>query len=321
MMDVYQFSTLPCDAVHAAVGDLSQWQRAARPRSRDLLRQHATPRQTDKQKAQQHTAGHALLAAASGLTVALVCRKSSRADHAQRLFNRTRRHVLEPNEYEGVEEFEPINVYKKLKADFIGAWGSLGDGDFALRLFGIFVVGLVPGAYFGNLVFQTDDPETGQLVPINAAAAALVASTIGFSFLLMILVVLAFKWDEVNKLLQRSQYVVEYDPTQKMDFGSGSGGAYSYNQVKTQEDIDRDRLLANYETEPAIGRIRVYLLATLPAIATSLAGSATLGEIRKAAPEKEEEGDNVALVDGAWKFVPKQKKKVCGTGCVPGLED
>jgi len=106
-----------------------------------------------------------------------------------------------------------------------------------------------------------------------------------------------------------------------MDFGSGAGGAYSYNQVKTQEDIDRDRLLANYETEPAIGRIRVYLLATLPAIATSLAGSATLGEIRKATEEEEDFDEGVALVDGNWKFVKKQKKKVCGTGCIPGLED
>lgn len=255
------------------------------------------------------------------MTFSIVCRRSSRAYHAPRLSQCTCRRALEPNEYDGVEDFEPINVYKKLKEDFIGAWGSLGDGDFALRLFGIFIVGVVPGATFGNAVFQTDDPETGQLVPRNAAAAALLASTIGFSVLLLILVFLAFRWDEVNKLLQRSKYVVEYDPTTKMDFGSGSGGAYSYTQVKTQEDIDRDRLLATYETEPAIGRIRVYLLATLPAIATSLAGSATLGEIRKAAPEEEEEGEEAALVDGTWKFVKKQKKKVCGTGCLPGLDD
>uniref|UniRef100_A0A7S4STS9 Uncharacterized protein n=1 Tax=Alexandrium monilatum TaxID=311494 RepID=A0A7S4STS9_9DINO len=217
---------------------------------------------------------------------------------------------------EAAKEFEPVAEYRALKDDMLSSWGFLGDQDFAIRALAVFIAGLVPGISFGAAVFPLRSEETGELLVRNTVAASLLGAFLALCLLLAVIYRLAGQWDSVNKLLQRRAYYVEYDPTKKMDYGSGSGGAYSFKQAKSEKEMERDRLLAEYETEPAVSRLRVYLLGTLAAAGSAIAGSLSVGgEIGLAREEEEEEEE-----DEVSAMFYKGKKTVCKEGCIPGLE-
>jgi len=222
-----------------------------------------------------------------------------------------------PNSQEAqdaAKEFEPVSEYRALKEDTLASWGFLNDQDFALRVLAVFAVGLVPGVAFGVAVFPAQN-EDGELLVRNIAAASLLGAFLALCLLLAVVFRLAGQWDSVNKLLQRKRYFVEYDPTKKLDYGSGSGGAYSFTQTKAQKDVDRDRLLAQYETEPVVSRLRVYLVGTLAATVSAFAGSVSVGgEIGLAKEEEEEEEDEES------QLYYRAKKTECKAGCLPGLE-
>ena len=79
----------------------------------------------------------------------------------------------------------------------------------------------------------------------------------------------------MDRALRKEKFTVEYDPTAKMDYTSGPGGAYSYEQVKSKKAVQRDQLIAQYDVDPALTRVRSYLAASLLA---SLSASVKNGE-------------------------------------------
>eukprot|EP00930_Biecheleria_cincta_P037386 TRINITY_DN25659_c0_g1_i1.p1 TRINITY_DN25659_c0_g1~~TRINITY_DN25659_c0_g1_i1.p1 ORF type:complete len:205 (-),score=28.70 TRINITY_DN25659_c0_g1_i1:103-717(-) len=203
-----------------------------------------------------------------------------------------------------------------LKADPLCSWGFLNEQDFLLRFAGMFGIAFTLGFCLTCSIFPPTSVE-GSLVLRNILADVMYSCVGAFVFVLLLTIAIARRWDAVNKGLARGSYVIEYDPTKQMNYDSGGGGAYAYKKTKSKKDQERDKLLADYETEPVVSRLRVYLLQSFGASAVCLAaGIAAGGEARIAEDEDEDEqdGSNPVIYD------PKKSKKKCGSGCIPGLE-
>jgi len=151
----------------------------------------------------------------------------------------------------------------------------------------VFAGACVPGLAFMSAVFPFADT-AGGLAFKNIVADVFFAMFIGALVVVGILLYMAQQWTEVDKGLRKSKFAVEYDPTAKMDYTSGPGGAYSYQQVKSKKVAERDKLISQYDVEPAIARIRSFLAASLLAALVTPALGSSLGAEMKLAPPQED---------------------------------
>lgn len=211
-------------------------------------------------------------------------------------------------------DFEPIAEYNELRDNVIGSWGFLADNEFAMRLAGVFVPLFLLALVITSGVYPPVDEEDGELLVRNIFASGLFASVVGLIVVFVVLLAIALQWDRVNKVLLQRSFTVE---GRSMDQSSGDGGYYGYDQVKTDKDARRDKLLSNYETEPALRRVRFYLLGTAVATAAAwVGGSAVCGEMRMAPPieegeEKEQQEDWRTYTSGGanWSYAVQQKRR------------
>jgi len=186
---------------------------------------------------------------------------------------------------QGSENFEPIAEFKAIKENPVGSWGFLDDMDFAKRTATLFAAAFLVGAVFMSWVFPPLDASVG-LVVKNLLADAFFAAGIGAVVVVTAILYMGQQWSNVDRALRKEKFTVEYDPTAKMDYTSGPGGAYSYEQVKTTKAAQRDRLIAEYDVEPALTRVRSYLAASLLAsLAMPALGSSMGAEMNMAPPE------------------------------------
>jgi len=134
------------------------------------------------------------------------------------------------------------------------------------------------------------------------------------------------QWSNVGKALRSRQFYVEFDPTAKMGYDSGSAGAYSYKQLKSTDEEERDILLADFEVEPVVTRAKVYLASALACAVVSGVGGglvdaemAIVEEVTEMAPAEAEvlEDPMSPQFFDVSKVKPKKK---CGAGCVPGID-
>lgn len=218
------------------------------------------------------------------------------------------------------EDLAPFKEFQMLKTDPLCSWGFLSEQDLFLRFAGVFGSVFILGIFLTTSIFPPTSLE-GALVLRNVLAAVLYSGFGALVFVLLITIAIARRWDIVNKGLARGAYVIEYDPTKQMNYDSGSGGAYAYKKTKSKKDQERDKLLADYETEPVVSRLRLYLLQSFGAsLVCLISGIAVGGETRLAAEEEEEKyGAIYDAKSSSWK-TGKISKKKCGSGCIPGLE-
>lgn len=187
---------------------------------------------------------------------------------------------------QGSENFEPIAEFKAIKENPIGNWGFLDDTDFLQRTGLLFGAASLVGVLFMSLVFPPFDASVG-VVTANVLADFFFAAGLGAVVVTAALLYMGQQWSNVGRALRKSKFTVEYDPTAKMDYTSGPGGAYSYEQVKSQKAADRDRLIAEYDVEPALTRLRSYLAATLLASLALPAVGSSMGAQMSMAPEED----------------------------------
>lgn len=206
---------------------------------------------------------------------------------------------------------DPMLRYQRLKDDFFGSWNFVSDGDFAVRIVGVFAFGfLLSTALLVNIYPPLDD-ETGDIAFNNIAASFLFGCGSSFLGVVGFLVWLGGNVDSVNRLLRAKAIVMEVDPTE--DRSSGTMGYYTTQNKKTKQDVKRDKLVAVYATEPALSRVRTYLLGALVCSVVAWTGGGSVGgEMRLAAADEEEENGIYKDTSGADNI------KACKAGCLPG---
>jgi len=243
------------------------------------------------------------------------CRAASAASSVLLVLRRFRvqRIAIDPEAKQAAEVLAPVKEYQALKTDFVASWGFLSEEDLVQRFLLVFVVGALPSFALAAAVYPLE-AQGGGIALQNLLAASCYSFLGGSSLVFFAVVRFIGQWDTVNKLLSRRSYTVEYDPTAKMGYDSGSGGAYAVTVKKGEKEQNRDTLLAAYETEPVVARGRVYLLGSLGAnVIAFIAANSAGGQFTAEREEQEEE-------DPVKKLFYKSKKKVCGAGCLPGLE-
>eukprot|EP00929_Paragymnodinium_shiwhaense_P059182 TRINITY_DN29633_c0_g2_i1.p1 TRINITY_DN29633_c0_g2~~TRINITY_DN29633_c0_g2_i1.p1 ORF type:complete len:336 (-),score=86.40 TRINITY_DN29633_c0_g2_i1:276-1283(-) len=201
----------------------------------------------------------------------------------------------------GQENFEPIAEFRAIRDNTVGSWGFLDDEEFAIRIVTVFGGAFVPGLAFMSAVFPFTDT-AGGLALKNVVADFFFAAFISSVAVLGVLLYMAQQWSTVDKALRKEKYTVEYDPTAKMDYTSGPGGAYSYQQVKSQKAVQRDRLIAEYDVEPALNRLRTFLAASVVAVLVMPAVGSSMGAEMKLAPPEEEEVPKLGDTGRLWRL-------------------
>jgi len=199
-------------------------------------------------------------------------------------------------------EFDPIIEYKRVQEDPIGSWSFLEDGEFATRILGVAGVAFLPSLLLTTIVYPPTDEEgvIFQNMFASFAYAFAIASAVTFLLLLRIGGLL----DPLNKNLLAKSYVVEdsRDSRQRGSMSPGDGGFYSEVRTKPEDERQRDKLLGEYTTAPAMTRLRKYLVGSIACLAVGWVGGGFSGAEMRADMEPEEE-------EGA-----------CGFGCIPGVE-
>ncbi|CAK9090177.1 Uncharacterized protein SCF082_LOCUS42537 [Durusdinium trenchii] len=117
-------------------------------------------------------------------------------------------------------------------------------------------VAFVPSILLSVTVFPPSDEEGIFLPNMLAAFAYGLGLTMAVSFLLLLRI--SSLLDPLNKGLKATSYLVE-DSRNKRSL-PGDGGYYSEVRQKTKEEVQRDQLLGEYQTNPAMGRLRKYLV-------------------------------------------------------------
>ncbi|CAK9107779.1 unnamed protein product [Durusdinium trenchii] len=192
--------------------------------------------------------------------------------------------------------FDPIAEYKRVQSDPLGSWGFLEEEEFAQRMASFTAVAFVPSILLSVTVFPPSDEEGIFLPNMLAAFAYGLGLTMAVSFLLLLRI--SSLLDPLNKGLKATSYLVE-DSRNKRSL-PGDGGYYSEVRQKTKEEVQRDQLLGEYQTNPAMGRLRKYLVG---AAALSVLGW-VLGSIS---------GGEMSLNED------EEDERKCGTRCIPGL--
>lgn len=221
-------------------------------------------------------------------------------------------------------ECSPIREFQGMKGDPINSWGFVGDLDFSYRAAAVFGTGFLGGSLFVAQVFPPVFPEDPEIVIENVAAIGLYGSFIAFSLVLVSMYLLLTKWDGVGRRLRNSLFVVEFDPTPGLNFDSGGAGAYSYKQQKAQDEIERDRLLADLEVEPSLRRTRSYALGALACAIVGVAGGSLVDAemaIVDEPPETQQSQEEDPEMAGFYNPNKKVAKPACKNGCIPGLAD
>lgn len=192
--------------------------------------------------------------------------------------------------------FDPIVEYKRVQDDPLGSWGFLEEDEFTKRIVSFAAVAFVPSLLLSVAVFPPSD-EDGIFLP-NMVAAFSYGLGVCMAVTFILLLRISSFVDPLNKNLKATSYVVEDSRSQRSL--AGDGGYYSERRKKTNDEIQRDQLLGEYQTGPAMGRLRKYLLGTacLSALGWILGGTS---------------GGEMSLRDD------EDEERKCGTRCIPGL--
>lgn len=208
-------------------------------------------------------------------------------------------------------DMDPTYRYNQLKENFFGSWLFLEDDAFAIRLFVVFVVGFALATVLLVNIYPPLDTD-GDIAINNLAASFLIGC--GLSLLLVVgtLLWLGGQLDRVNRLLQTKAIVLEVDPTNEKT--SGTYGFYTTVARKSEDDAKRDKLVATYSTEPALSRVRTYLVASVVCSAVAWVGGTNVGgEVLMAEEDEEGEEDGVYRDNSGADDI-----KRCKGGCLPG---
>eukprot|EP00439_Symbiodinium_sp_Y106_P084651 s662_g26.t1 len=243
--------------------------------------------------------GRCYVALAASVFVAMKshsARPSAPSQILARVLRRARRKKREET------EFDPIVEYRRVQEDPIGALSFLEDGEFATRVLACSAAAFLPALLLTTIVFPPAD-EDG-IIFQNMIASFFYAIALAFFFTFLLLLRIGGLLDPLNKNLLAKSYIVEDSRDQKSqrNFGPGDGGYYSEVRVKPEDERQRDKLLGEYTTAPAMARLRKYLLGSIALLALGWTGGALSGaEMRQDLEREEEEG-------------------ACGSGCIPGFD-
>ena len=199
-------------------------------------------------------------------------------------------------------EFDPIVEYRRVQEDPIGSWGFLEDGEFASRILACAAGSFLPGLLLTTLVYPLADQD-GVIVE-NMVASFFYAVAISLTFTFLVLLRIGGLLDPLNKNLLAKSYIVEdsRDQRSQRSFSPGDGGYYAVERVKPEAELKRDQLLGQYETAPAMARLRKYLVGSMALLALGwTAGALSGAEMRR-------------------DFEPEEDEQACGVGCIPGFE-
>ncbi|CAJ1459872.1 unnamed protein product [Effrenium voratum] len=210
------------------------------------------------------------------------------------------RRVLRAKKKRQETPYDPIVEYRRVQEDPIGSWGFLEDDEFAKKMLGFSSVSFLISLVLSTTVFPVSNEE-GILLP-NMAAAFCYALGLGMATTFVLLLRVSSFVDPLNKNLKARSFIVEdrRDPNTRRAFSPGDGGFYSERVQKSTDEIQRDKLLGEYQTGPAMARLRKYLLGAFGlSVLGWVSGSFTGGEmgIREDADEE----------------------FACGSRCIPGL--
>lgn len=224
-------------------------------------------------------------ALALGAAVAQRCQRCRRSSKRPRRAKKRRQSA-----------FDPIVEYKRVQEDPLGSWGFLEEDDFAQRIVSFAAVAFVPSLLLSVAVFPPSN-EDGIFLPNMLAAFSYgVGLTMAVTFILLLRI--SSFVDPLNKNLKATSYVVEDSRSQRSL--AGDGGYYMERRQKTSDEIQRDQLLGEYQTGPAMSRLRKYLLGAAAVSALGwIVGSVSGGEMSLREDEEDE--------------------RKCGTRCIPGL--
>lgn len=230
-------------------------------------------------------------ASASALGQGSRCALALAAAVAQRSFRAPRRAKKKRQ-----SAFDPIVEYKRVQEDPLGSWGFLEEDEFTKRVVSFAAVAFVPSLLLSVAVFPPSD-EDGVFLPNMLAAFSYgVGLTMAVTFILLLRI--SSFVDPLNKNLKATSYVVEDSRSQRSL--AGDGGYYMERRQKTSDEIQRDQLLGEYQTGPAMSRLRKYLLGAAAVSALGwIVGSVSGGEMSLREDEEDE--------------------RKCGTRCIPGL--
>ena len=198
-------------------------------------------------------------------------------------------------------EFDPIEEYRRVQEDPIGSWGFLDDGEFATRIVTCSAVAFLPALLLTTVVFPPADEEG--IVFENMVASFSYAFALSLSFTFLLLLRVGGLLDPLNKNLLAKSYVVEDSRDQRSQRSLlGTGGYYAEVRTKPEDERQRDKLLGEYTTAPAMARLRKYLLGAIALAALGWTVGALSGAEMRQNLEREEE------------------EQACGVGCIPGFE-
>lgn len=225
---------------------------------------------------------------ALALSAAAVAQRCQRCRRSSKLLRRAKKRRQ--------SAFDPIVEYKRVQEDPLGSWGFLEEDDFARRIVSFAAVAFVPSLLLSVAVFPPSD-EDGIFLPNMLAAFSYgVGLTMAVTFILLLRI--SSFVDPLNKNLKATSYVVEDSRSQRSL--AGDGGYYMERRQKTSDEIQRDQLLGEYQTGPAMSRLRKYLLGAAAVSALGwIVGSVSGGEMSLREDEEDE--------------------RKCGTRCIPGL--
>ena len=199
-------------------------------------------------------------------------------------------------------EFDPIVEYRRVQEDPIGSWSFLEDGEFATRVMTFSAVAFLPSLLLTTVVFPLVDEEG--IILENMVAAFFYGFAIALTCTFLLLLRIGALLDPLNKNLLAKSYIVEdsRDQRSQRSFSPGDGGYYAVKRVKPEDERQRDKLLGEYTTAPAMGRLRKYVVGSLALLALGWTGGALSGAEMSREMEQE------------------QDEQACGIGCIPGFE-
>ncbi|CAJ1390546.1 unnamed protein product [Effrenium voratum] len=129
----------------------------------------------------------------------------------------------------------------------VRSWGFLEDDEFAKKMLGFSSVSFLISLVLSTTVFPVSNEE-GILLP-NMAAAFCYALGLGMATTFVLLLRVSSFVDPLNKNLKARSFIVEdrRDPNTRRASGSVQ---------KSTDEIQRDKLLGEYQTGPAMARLR-----------------------------------------------------------------